>query len=156
MQGSLVFYPWFLSLLYLFIWMIFSVVFSGSLLTLFKCFKMCFISFDLIAMFIYINPNTWIDVCFWPQQGSYLLSKLNFSPFLQNCFSFCISLNFPLDSAVKNPPANAGDEGSIPGWRRSLGEGNANPLQYSCLGNPVDRGAWRATVHGVAKELDMT
>ena len=45
---------------------------------------------------------------------------------------------------VKNPSANAGDKGSIPGSRRSLGEGNGNPLQYSCLENPMDRGAWRA------------
>ena len=60
---------------------------------------------------------------------------------------------------VKNPPANAGDigdEGSIPAWGRSPGEGNGNPLQYSCLGNPLDRGAWWATVHGAAKESDMT
>ena len=47
---------------------------------------------------------------------------------------------------VKNPPANAGDMGSIPGLGRSSGEGNGNPLQFSCLGNPMDRGAWRATV----------
>ena len=60
---------------------------------------------------------------------------------------------------VKNPPANAGDigdEGSIPAWGRSPGEGNGNPLQYSCLGNPLDRGAWWATVHGAAKESDTT
>ena len=53
---------------------------------------------------------------------------------------------------VKNPPANAGDvrnSGSITGPGRSPGEGNGNPLQYSCLENPVDRGAWQATVHGV-------
>ena len=56
---------------------------------------------------------------------------------------------------VKNPPANAGDMGSIPGLGRSPGEGNGNPLQYSCLGNPMDRGAWWTTVHGVA-ELDRT
>ena len=43
---------------------------------------------------------------------------------------------------VKNPPANSGDPGSIPGSERSAGERNGNPLQYSCLGNPVDRGAW--------------
>ena len=55
---------------------------------------------------------------------------------------------------VKNPPANAGDrrdKGSFPGSGRSPGEGNGDPLQYSCLGNPMDRGAWRAMVHGVTK-----
>ena len=46
--------------------------------------------------------------------------------------------------------------GSIPGWGRVPGEGNGNPLQCSCLGNPMDRGAWQATVHRVAEELDMT
>ena len=45
---------------------------------------------------------------------------------------------------VKNPPANAGDEGSIQGSGRSCGEGNGNPLQYSCLENPMDRGAWKS------------
>ena len=55
---------------------------------------------------------------------------------------------------VKNLPANAGDTrdvGFIPGSARSPGRGNGNPLQYSCLENPMDRGAWWATVHGVAK-----
>ena len=52
---------------------------------------------------------------------------------------------------VKNWPAKAGDAGSIPGPGRSPGEGNGNPLQYSCLENPIVRGAWRATVHGGAK-----
>ena len=55
---------------------------------------------------------------------------------------------------VKHLPVNAGDArdlGSIPGSGRSSGEGNGNPLQYSCLENPMDRGAWWATVHGVAK-----
>ena len=55
---------------------------------------------------------------------------------------------------VKNPPASTGDvtdTGLIPGSGRSTGEGNGNPLQYSCLGNPMDRVAWWATVHGVTK-----
>ena len=52
---------------------------------------------------------------------------------------------------VKNLPANAGDVGLSPGFRRFPGEGNGNPLQYSYLGNPMDRGAWQATVHGVTK-----
>ena len=52
---------------------------------------------------------------------------------------------------VKNLPANAGDPDSIPGSGRSPGEGNRNPFQYSCLENSMDRGAWQATVYGVAK-----
>ena len=52
---------------------------------------------------------------------------------------------------VKNPPANAEDGGSIPGSERSPGKGNGNPLQYSCLGNPMEGGACQATVHRVAK-----
>ena len=56
-------------------------------------------------------------------------------------------------SSVKKSPANAGDTGSISGLGRSPEEGNGNPLQYSCLGNPMDRGVWWATVHGVAKDI---
>ena len=62
----------------------------------------------------------------------------------------------PGASVVKNLPANAGYMGSIPGSGKSPREGNANPLQYSCLGNPMDRGSWWATVHGFAKESDVT
>ena len=68
-------------------------------------------------------------------------------------------MDFPDGSMVKNPPANGGDAedaGSIPGSGRCPGRGNDNLLQYSCLGNPMDRGAWWVTVHEVTKELDMT
>ena len=65
-------------------------------------------------------------------------------------------MDFPGGSVVKNPLANAGDMGSIPGLGISAGERNGNPLQCSCLGNPMDRGTWWATVHGVAKESNMT
>ena len=61
----------------------------------------------------------------------------------------------PGGSRVKNQPANAGDKGSIPGSKRSPGEENGNPLQYSCLENSMDRGAWWAIVHRVA-EADTT
>ena len=64
------------------------------------------------------------------------------------------TLGFPGGTVVKYPPANAGDAGDmglIPGSGRSPSVGSGNPLQYSCLGNPMDRGAWRATVHGVAR-----
>ena len=57
---------------------------------------------------------------------------------------------------VRNPPANAGDMGSITGLGISPGEGIDNLLQYSCLGNPMDRGGWWATVHGISKEPDKT
>ena len=60
-------------------------------------------------------------------------------------------MDFPGDSEDKVSACNVGDPGSIPGLGRSPGEGNGNPLQYSCLENPMDRGAWRAIVHRVAK-----
>ena len=66
-----------------------------------------------------------------------------------------IELGFPGGSDDKESVCNVGDLGSIPGSGRSPGEGNGNPLQYSSLENPMDRGAWRATVHGVT-ESDMT
>ena len=65
-------------------------------------------------------------------------------------------MGFLGDSVVKNRPANAGDAGSVAWFERSPGEGNGNPLQYSCLGNPMEREAWQAAVHGVTKELDTT
>ena len=82
------------------------------------------------------------------------------------CFSFLEVFNiiiffrklfwgFPDGSLVKNLSANKGDMGSVCGWGRSPGGGNGNRFQYSCLGNPLDRGAWRAVVHGVS-ESDMT
>ena len=64
------------------------------------------------------------------------------------------ALGSPDVSIIKNPLANAEEMGSIPGSGRSPGEGNGKPLYYSCLGNPVDRGTWWATVHEVTKESD--
>ena len=64
-------------------------------------------------------------------------------------------MGFPDGSVVKNPPGNAGDAGLIPGWGRCPGGGHGSPLQYSCLENPMGRGAWWATVHEVAKETDL-
>ena len=78
------------------------------------------------------------------------------APFLPYCqhsrniviYSFS---GFPHSSFGKESACNAGDLGSIPGSGRSSGEGNGNPLQYSCLENPMDRGVWQAIVHGVAR-----
>ena len=64
-------------------------------------------------------------------------------------------MGFSGGSVVKNLPANAGDKGSVPELGKFPGEGNGNPLQYSCLGNPMDRKAWWAVVHGIA-ELGRT
>ena len=60
-------------------------------------------------------------------------------------------MDFPGGTVVKNPPANTGDVGSTPSLGRLPGGGKGNPFQYSCLGNPMDKGAWWAIVHGVAK-----
>ena len=68
--------------------------------------------------------------------------------------SICVSTGFPGDSAGKESTCSSGDTGDtglIPGLRRSPGGGHGNPFQYSCLENPMDRGAWRATVHGAAQ-----
>ena len=59
--------------------------------------------------------------------------------------------DFTGSSVVKNRPANAGDTGLVPRSGRSAGEENGNPFQYSCLGNPIDRGAWQVTAHGLQK-----
>ena len=62
-----------------------------------------------------------------------------------------LTKGFPGGSVVKNLPANAGGAGSIPGLGRSLGEGTGKPLQYSCLGNPMDRGDWQAKSMGLQR-----
>ena len=78
--------------------------------------------------------------------------------FQNDCIGVYIYIfkGFPGGSVVKNSPVKARNTDSIPRSGRSPGGGNRNPLQCSCPGNPVDRGAWWATVHGIAKELDMT
>ena len=91
------------------------------------------------------------SICTFPS----LLSSLGFS-FRRSVQGFIQLLHtsrdsFPGGSEVKASACNVGDPGSIPGLGRSPGEGNGNPLQYSCLENPMDRGAWQATVHGVSK-----
>ena len=76
----------------------------------------------------------------------------------KRCFIkvYNLVIGFPGDSVVKNLPSRAGDVRLMPALGRSPGEGNGNPLQYSCLENPMDGGAWQATVHRDAKELDTT
>ena len=76
-------------------------------------------------------------------------SPTKFVPEINSIYLY--NWGFPSDSLVKNLPAKVGDRGSIPELGRSPRGGNGNLLQYSCLGNPLDRGAWCATVHGVAE-----
>ena len=91
------------------------------------------------------RKNILSDKCF---KFSVIINKLKSHIHLESCKA---SEGFPGGSEVKAPACNAGDLGSIPGSGRFPGEGNGNPLQYSCLENPMDRGAWWATVHGVPK-----
>ena len=93
-----------------------------------------------------------------PCGHSYYLEFRTFTKFVHLNLSFRswtktvldVLWSFPGGSEVKASACNAGDLGSIPRWGRSPGEGNGNPLQNSCLENPMDRGAWWAIVHGVA------
>ena len=80
----------------------------------------------------------------WKMENADLLKDLNY-------YCFTTGLGFTRSSVSKESACNAGDPGSIPGLGRSPGEGNGNPLQYSCLENPMDRGTWQATVYGVAR-----
>ena len=84
-------------------------------------------------------------------------SILIYFPYILYLFYFLkVSWGFPGDSDSKEPACKARDLGLIPGLGRCLGEGNGYPLRYSCLENSMDRGAWRATVHGGCKESDTT
>jgi len=84
--------------------------------------------------------------CHPPQMWIELIQSIHFD------LNFCLKLRaFLVAQTVKNLPAVWETPGLIPGLGRSSGEGNGNPLQYSCLENSMDRGAWQATVHGVAK-----
>ena len=75
-----------------------------------------------------------------------------FTPKADSISRWTLSFGFTGDSVIKNPPVNAGDTGSVPGLGRSCGGRNGHPLQNSSLENPMDQGAWQATVH----ESDMT
>ena len=88
--------------------------------------------------------------CFWITEP-----EVNPGFLLQSFWCFCCTLGFPGGSEVRASACTAGDLGSIPGSGRSRGEGNGNPLQCACLENPMDGGAWWATVHQVAK-IDFT
>ena len=94
----------------------------------------------------------WEDGDNWQWGGKEILKHI-FEELIGGFIKFIkyYMLGFPGGSDGKEPACSAGDPGSIPGPGRSPGEGNGNPLQYPCLENPMDGGAWKTTVHGVAK-----
>ena len=101
--------------------------------------------------------NLLVGISDWPlwkavsEPSDFTPENINLGQIIPILGIYHVEEGFPGGSVVKNLPTNAGGTGSIPGWGRCPGEGNGNPLQYSHLGNPMDRGAWRATVHGVTK-----
>ena len=101
--------------------------------------------------------DEWLQLCalklpevdFWYENQDFRVLFLSLS--LKKISAIWLTWAFLMAQWVKNPPASAGDTGSIPGLGRSFREGNGNPLQYSCLTNPMDRGAWQSTICGVTK-----
>ena len=137
---------------WLFVWGFFHLAWC------FKVHPCCSLCQSFIPFYDWEYSIVWVDCVLFIHHP--LLDSELFPPFSScewcSCEHLCTSiyLSFPGGSVVKNLPANsgdAGDAGSIPGSGRSPGGGNGHPLQYSCLGNPMDRGAWWATVCEVAK-----
>ena len=103
----------------------------------------------------FILPSTPITLC--PSKSSYRSIVSSMKKNTQESYNkYILWRSLPGSSVVKNLPDNAGDSSSIPGRRRSPEEGNGNPLQYSSLGNPTDRRAWRVAIYSVVKKLDAT
>ena len=171
-----------LSILFIFsknqllVWWIVSFVFVASIsfisiLTFMISFLLLTLDFVCSAFSSYLKCNvrlSFLFVVLFPEVGLYgykfpLMNRTAFA--VSNRFWNMLSifnflkvffyLGFPCGSDSKESACNVGDPGLIPGSGRSPGEGKSNQLQYSCLGNPMDRGAWRATVHAVT-ELDTT
>ena len=111
----------------------------------------------LLTLDIKMKKKCEKEIHIYSYNDSYINNKEAVIWFVEPC-SVCEG--FPDVSVVKNSLAKAGDAGSIPGesslLERFPGERNGNPLQYSCLGNPMNRGAWQVTVHGVTKEVGTT
>ena len=129
-----------------------SVCFSMS------CFKCCFLTYIQISQ--EAGKAVWYSHLFqnFPQfivihtvKGFGIVNKAEIHSTGHIEVYLFTSMDFPGSSVIKNQPANTGDENSIPGPRRSTRGRNGNPLQYSCLENPMDRGAWLATVSVVTE-----
>ena len=121
-------------------------IFSSELAVHIRCPKYCSFSFSISPSNEYSEFSQGTT-----QWWEYALVVTKMGRKSKKAYIYMYICSFPGGSEDKASACNAGDPGSIPGLGRSPGEGNGNPLQYSCLENPMDRGAWRATVHGVAK-----
>ena len=111
-----------------------------------NCYLCCAELFNWVCSHLFI----FAFVAFTLMSNLSLFDILRVRTRIEGLFPFFLHPKNIDNAVLENLPANAGDKGSIPGSRRSPGRGNGNPLQYSCLGIPMDRGAWRA-VHGVAE-----
>ena len=132
---------------------------NSLLVVVFSCFTMLcsFLLYSKVnQLHIYTYPSSLDSLPIWSsqntEQGSLGCSRQSLVIYCIQCSAY---MGLPDGSGVSNLPAIAEDGGLIPGSGRSPGEGNGNPLQYSYLENPMDRGAWRPTVHGVAKSWTL-
>ena len=125
---------------------------SPSRYTFKQASSICFHTLSWFYIYMYVCIYPYLEWGFW-RQGLCLSST--YGLWVQY-IEWVYSMASLVAQSVKNLPAGAGDMGSIPGSGRSPGEGNGNPFQSSCLGNPMDRRTWQATVHGVTKESDTT
>ena len=120
-----------------------------------KSFGISWVDSNAFAVIRWLLVGSWVAAGLWKDQAT--IRNLGFSApthILQREKKGNGVDDHPAVPVVKNPPANPGDtrnSGLIPGSGRSPGEGNGNPLQYSCLENSMDRGAWQTTVHGLTK-----
>ena len=130
-------------------WMLsFKPTFWLSSFTFFKrLFSSCLLSAIRVVSSVYLRLLIFLPAILILAYASYRHLLNIWLMFM--IFSFTFSIRYWSDS--KESACSAGDSGLIPGWGRSPGEGNGNTLQYSCLENPMDRGAWWATVHGITK-----
>ena len=112
-----------------------------------NCYLCCAELFNWVCSHLFI----FAFVAFTLMSNLSLFDILRVRTRIEGLFPFFLHPKNIDNAVLENLPANAGDKGSIPGSRRSPGRGNGNPLQYSCLENPIGKRAWRALIHGVTK-----
>ena len=126
-----------------------SLTFWGMARLFFKESTPFYIPSNSMLMFQFLH--TLINTYYYVFLITVILVDVEWYLFVVSICIFLKTTGFPDGSDSKKSACNAGDVGSVPGLGRSPGEGNGSPLQYSCLKSPMDRGAWRVTVHGIAE-----